>query len=140
MFNPYRHLITKITALLRSEAKMTAEERRCNQWQLLVKFMDTQIMIGKGDVNTIFFQFGEKGSRKACYPDQILEHLSKLASQKYWRYELVDAKGQSTWFWSLAMLKKKTTPAKGMKIFGHKDGARTLAHKTVQGLNDYEWK
>jgi hypothetical protein len=138
-FNPYRHLLSKITALLRLEAKMTAEERRANQWQLLVKFNGTQVTVGKGDVNTIFCQFGENGERKVCYPDQILERLSTLGAQKYWRFEVVTADGKSKWFWSLDAIKKKVTPARGMKVYGHTD-KRTLLHTTKQGLDAYEWK
>jgi hypothetical protein len=138
MFNPYRHLITKVTALLRTEAKMTADERRANQWQLLVKFCDTQVTVGKGDVNTIFFQFGNS-ERKVCYPDQILEKLNTYASQKYWRYELVSPGEDSQWFFSLATLKKKVTPEKGMKIYGHTD-KKVLLHKAYHALDGYEWK
>lgn len=139
MFNPYRHLMSKVTALLRTEAKMSADERRANQWQLLVKFCDTQITVGKGDVNTIFVQMGATGKRLTCYPDQILEKLSALGSQKHYRYEVVDAAGDSTWFFSLATLKKQVTPEKGMKLYGHTD-KRVFLHKTHQALNGYDWK
>lgn len=139
MFNPYRHLMSKVTALLRTEAKMSADERRANQWQLLVKFCDTQITVGKGDVNTIFVQMGVNGKRLTCYPDQILEKLSALGSQKYYRYEVVDAAGASEWFFSMELLKKKVTPEKGMKMYGHTD-KRVLLHKTHQALNGYDWK
>lgn len=139
MFNPYRHLITKITALLRTEAKMTAEERKANQWQLLVKFCGTQVTVGKGDVNTIFFQFGENGERKVCYPDQILDRLNTYAIQKYWRYELLTSSGESRWFFSLDALKKKVKPERGMKIYGH-TSKKVLLHKAHNALEGYEWR
>ena len=82
MLNPYKHLYSKITALLRAEAKLSPEERKANQWQLLVQFANTQITVGKGDVNTIFFQFGD-GKRRVCYPDEILDILKKHGEQKH---------------------------------------------------------
>lgn len=139
MLNPYRHLTTKITALLRAEAKLSKEERRQQQWMLMIEFAGTKVTIGKGDVNTIFSQFGEDGKRRTSYPDQILDRLGTLGAQKHWRYELVTADGESRWFWELDALKAKVKPTRGAKIYGHTE-TRQLVNKAVKGLADYEWK
>ena len=93
MANPYRHLQSKVRGLLMTEAKLSKEERENNQWQLLFTFAKTQVIIGKGGINTIFYQFGKKGKRHVCYPDQILDMLEQLAKQKHWRYIVRDASG-----------------------------------------------
>lgn len=139
MFNPYRHLITKVTALLRTEAKMTADERRANQWHLLVKFCDTQVTIGKGDVNTIFYQLGSDGKRLVCYPDQILERLSVLAAQPFWLYEIEAGDLLYTRFYLDKINNIKLV--KGMKLYGIKEGQRKLVTTTHKDLNGvYQWK
>ena len=140
--NPYAHLHSKITRLLQAEAKLSADERKANQWQLRVAFCGTHVTVGKGDVNTIFFQFGEDGQRMVCFPDEILARLEKLRKQPAWRYELVTPKG-SKQFWSLDALMKKVAPARGYKIYGLTgvgEPVRKLLHTAKQGLDAYEWR
>lgn len=139
-FNPYRHLLSKVTALLKLEARMSPEERADNQWQLLVKFCGTQVTVGKGGVNTIFYVLGAKGQRKLCYPDDILEKLSTLSQQKYWRYEVKDSEGNSKFSWTLDSIRGKVPAARGSKIYGLKHAERVLLHTATKGLHDYEWK
>lgn len=137
--NPYKHLAVKIRALLATESKLTAEERQQNQWQLFVKFAGTQIMVGKGDVNTIFYKFGE-GERKAVFPDTILDRLDALSTQKHYRYTVVVGEKRRG-FWSLSQALQKVDAARGAKVYGHGDGdTETLVSTAIQGLNGYEWK
>ncbi len=129
MFNPYRHLQTKIRSLLVSEAKMSAEERRANSWMLQIACAGTKFTVGKGDVNTMFYQFGDD-ERKANYPDWVLEHLDALGSQKFTRYEVIDTDGNVKNFWSLARIRRKFTPKAGMRVVG----IRGLDHELEREL------
>lgn len=137
--NPYKHLAVKVRALLASEAKMTAEERKQNQWQLLVTFTDTKLTVGKGDVNTMFYQFGD-GERKIAFPDTVLDRLDALGTQKHYRYLVVVDK-TTKHFWSLPQALQKITPTRGAKVYGLRDGVESeLVATAIQGLNGYEWK
>lgn len=137
--NPYKHLAVKVRALLASESKLSAEERKQNQWQLLVTFADTKIMVGKGDVNTMFYQFGE-GERKIAFPDTVLDRLEALGTQKHYRYKVVVG-SKINHFWSLPQALQKVVAVRGAKVLGIKDSAEwdTVA-SAIQGLNGYEWK
>jgi hypothetical protein len=139
-FNPYRHLNQKVQALLRLEAKMSAEEREANQWQLLVKFCGSQLVVGKGGVNTCFFILGANGTRKVCYPDALLSKLQSLAENPYWRYEVLGPDQTSKFFWTEAAALERSSPVKGSKLYGLKADKRVLLKRASQGLHAYEWK
>jgi hypothetical protein len=138
-FNPYRHAAIKIRALLQTEAKMSPEERQMNQWTLLIKFADTQMVIGKGDVNTMFLILGATGKRRVCYPDSLLEKLTALGDQRYWRYELETPGSQPENFWSLAALERTTVPVRGSRVYGIRS-SRDLVYRSQKGLDGYEWR
>lgn len=136
--NPYRHAITKMTALLKTEAKLSPEERAQNQWQFLVRFSDTQLMVGKGDVNTMFYQLGAEGKRHVVYPDVALEKLEILAKQKYWRYKAV-INGTTTYFWTLKSLLRDVAPQKSACIYGI-DETETLIGSAVPSFGGVTWR
>lgn len=143
IFNPYRHVHSKVRMLLASEARMSADERRACQWTVLVKFCDTYILVGKGDVNTVFMQMGPTGVRQTVYPDTALEQLTALGSQPYWRYELrwKDSEANpSIWFSSVEKLKRKY-PAEtcaGARIYGHKTKEK-LVYKIASTMQGKDW-
>ena len=88
--NPYKHLYIKVRALLNAESKLNPDERKANEWILSCQAGAFKIIVGKGDVNTIFYKFGDS-ARKVCYPDEILEKLERLGKRDYWYYTLGDA-------------------------------------------------
>jgi hypothetical protein len=140
LFNPYKHLHSKVKMLLVAEARMSEDERRACQWTVLVKFCDTYFLVGKGDVNTIFIQAGEKGVRQVVYPDSALERLAALGTQTYWRYELrFKDGGTSKWYWSVDRLKQKHPAATGQRIYGHKTGKEKLLYKASTTLQGLDW-
>lgn len=137
--NPYQHLHRKVTALLRQEATLTEDERRANQWQLLIKFCGTQVTVGKGDVNTIFYQFGPNGKRLVDYPDDFLNKLKKLADQKACLVRVVHANETKTMFSLERALVKP--PARGSKVVAVDfDGTeRTLFIAKPHLSGEYKW-
>jgi hypothetical protein len=137
-FNPYRHVASKIRRLLESESLMSAEDRQCNQWSLITMFCGTRLLVGKGDVNTMFYQLGE-GERKVCFPDELLDRLTALGAQSHWRFEVVDSKGKvvkQTWTLKAAM---KAEPKPGHWIIGHKDKAHKLYRYVRPMIGDPKW-
>lgn len=87
-FNPYRHLASCVRAFLRVEITLGAEDRSRSSAFFRVDFADTYMVVGKGGVNTLFWQFGE-GKRKIGYPNDLLALLDKLSRQSHVMY-LVD--------------------------------------------------
>lgn len=138
MVNPYKQLLAKTKALLACEARLEPEERRQNQWQLLIKFSGVQVVVGKGDVNTMFILMGEE-PRRVCYPDALLERLQALGDQPYWRYEMVTPDKGSQFYWTLARLKRDTVPMRGAVVYGHRETRERVLHAS-KGLDGYEWK
>ncbi len=139
MINPYQHLARKVRDLLMAEAKLSVEERKANQWQLLFKFADTQITIGKGDVNTIFFQFGENGSRKVCYPDDILDRLDRMGKQRYWRYVVRDKNNEAVKYYWLESLALKSEPGIKYKINGINGAGETTVMIGTGDIEGRRW-
>ena len=137
--NPYQHLHRKVTALLRQEASLTEDERRANQWQLLVKFCGTQVTVGKGDVNTIFYQFGAEGKRGVDYPDDFLGKLKKLADQRACLVKVVrDGKSRNLFSMERALALE---PTRGSKAFAIAfDGTERLVYIAKPHLSGhYKW-
>jgi hypothetical protein len=90
----------------------------------------TKLLVGKGDVNTMFYQFGTD-ERQANYPDWVLEHLETLGSQPFTRYEVVDTDGEVlNSYWSLARLKRRLKPEIGTRVVG----VRGLNHELEREL------
>lgn len=144
--NPYRHLLTKLKALLATEAKMSEAERKANEWLVQVKFAGTRMVVGKGGVNTIFYQHGDE-KRKVNYADWMCERLEALASQKHFRYELrfkEDGEAVVKNYWSLEFLKRKVTPERGMRVYGITGIGDEVQEELVlivaDGLEGMQWK
>lgn len=137
--NPYRHMQVKVRALLASEAKLSAEERRQNQWMLQVSFCGTKLLVGKGDVNTIFYQLGD-GKRNVVYPDTMLERLEAWAAQPFYLYVAMTKDGKRQTFTTLERLKAKVEVRLGMKILGLRDDQQTVVAVSRNGLDSVEWK
>lgn len=143
IFNPYRHVHSKVRMLLASEARMSADERRACQWTVLVKFCDTYILVGKGDVNTVFMQIGEAGTRRVVYPDTALERLAALGTQPYWMYELRFKESddrEPLWLCSVEEIKRKypADTCAGARIYGHKLKEK-LVYKIASTMQGKEW-
>lgn len=138
-YNPYRHCAVKVRALFQSEARMSPEERRQNQWTLLIKFGTTQIVVGKGDVNTVFYTLGADGERKICYPDSLLENLTALGNQSHWYYELERPNRPLKHYWKLASLQRLIVPDKGYRVYGI-GKTREQVLRGYKGLDGYEWR
>lgn len=126
--NPYQHLAVKVRRLLGAEARLSAEERKRNQWSLLTEFCGHKVIVGKADVNTMFYQIGE-GQRKLCYPDDLLARLDKLGREPYWRYEVVGAERKFT----NTLAAAQRDPVVGTVIYGLDEG-RTKIYKVVKPL------
>lgn len=133
--NPYRHLQTKIRALLATEAKMSEQERRANSWMIQVNCADTKLLVGKGDVNTMFYQFGDD-KRKVNYADWLLEHLEVLAAQPYTRYLLTLPGGETRNYWSLESIRKRVEPELGMRVVGIRGIMPVLEKELVLIVNN----
>ena len=131
--NPYQILRKKIEALLAIESKLAPEERKQNEWLLTVRFADTQIVVGKGDVNTMFYAFGD-GARKLCYPDELLSKLYKLEKQPFARYKVASS-GKILFSETAAC---KSTP-KGVIIGIAADGSEKVAFRAKANLKGMEW-
>ena len=129
--NPYKILRLKAMALLQLEAQLKPEERKANEWFLTVAFCDTRVLIGKGDVNTMFYQFGD-GQRKVCYPDELLAKLHRLERQAYVAYRV----GSKTVFSEKLALKIKP---KGSILGLLADGSSKTAYKAKPTLSGVEW-
>lgn len=89
----FKHMRTKVRLLLNAEAKMTAEERKAQQWQLLFQIRGTQYVIGKGGVNTMFYVVGDQ-PRVLCYPDELLAAIDFWDKKKYSEYAIYTKDGK----------------------------------------------
>ncbi len=121
---PYRQLLLKVRACLQVEAKLAPDEKKANEWIITVSFNGTKVIVGKGDVNTIFYQFGE-GKRKVCYPDEMLTKLERMAQQEYWTFQQIANKKTRTFFSETAALKQEAHGA----IIGVRDGASKTLYR-----------
>lgn len=99
--NPYRHLLTKVRSLINAELPLNEDERRANQWVLYVSVYGDSIIVGKGDVNTIFYQFGKTGKRQVCYPMDIVELLKERSAERYFAYVVKSASAEERLVWTL---------------------------------------
>lgn len=81
--NRIQHLAAQARRLFAGESKLSRDERATQQWQLLTSLgpdtLSVNIIIGKGGVNTAFLIIGNR-ERVVCYPDELLETLSRMAS------------------------------------------------------------
>ena len=119
--NPYRTLARQVRALLQVEALFPPESKKAYQWYLLVRFANTQVSVGKGDVNTCFLTLGDPGKdgapRTVCYPHVLLDSLDRLARQPYPAYAVRSASGQSKRFHDLREA-LRVKPRAGFAIYG----------------------
>ncbi len=91
--NLFKHMRTKVKLLLNAEMKMTADERKAQQWQLLFTIRGTQYVVGKGGVNTMFYVVGDK-ERVLCYPDELLAAIDFWDKKKYSEYAIYSKAGK----------------------------------------------
>ena len=122
-----------------TEAKLSADQRKTNEWQLLTKVNGHPIIVGKGGVNTIFYKFGDR-ERRVCYPDQILDRLQELAAQRCDGYLVVDPKSDDkdgTWCWRLADAQKML--AKRCRIYSITGTERQLVFTASDSVNGLIW-
>lgn len=70
---------------------MAEEDRSQTMWTALVLFSGTQLYLGRGGVNTVFYVFGKSGKRKTGYPAKVLVMLDRLAAQPYPFYRIRDS-------------------------------------------------
>jgi hypothetical protein len=90
ILNPYRHLAKMLRATMKFEIELPANDREKTMWMATVQFAGTQILLGRGGANTVFYTFGE-GKRKYNYPAKVLAMLDKLAAQEFPIYRLRDS-------------------------------------------------
>ncbi len=84
--NPFKHLLTKLKYLVNEDAKIEGEEKRDFQWSLLFTRGPVTFLIGKGGLNTIFYDIG--GKRELCYPKEAIKLLEKKSLDKYIAYAI----------------------------------------------------
>jgi hypothetical protein len=126
-------LLKKSQALLVLERNLTEDERKENEWLLTVTFKGIEMIVGKGDVNTMFYQLGE-GKRAINYPDEVLTLLEKLAKRKYVLYRANDK--------LFVNVKRAFAFAKSGRIYGIlEDGKEKAAYKCKPTLKGgLEWE
>lgn len=84
--NPlFRVMAAKVKSLMLHEHRLTQEEKKCQQWQLLFQIDGIQFIVGKGDVNTMFYIVGDE-ERVICYPDELMEKIQEWNKAKYTSY------------------------------------------------------
>ncbi len=129
-FNPHKHALRQFKSMLAGEADFTHEDKERNQWQLMVKFCDTQIVVGKGHINTAFLIYdGNVEKRKVAMPHEIISLLRRLAAQPFPLYALMQDGIEMRRFQSLRPVIAKDPKRKG-SIYGIAlDGERTLCYK-----------
>jgi hypothetical protein len=133
-YNPFLSLKAKLTACLKLESKLTAEEREASQVAFLTKIGNTQVSVIKGGVNSVAITLG-KGERKVMFPDDALDLLDSLGKRPYWYYEV---NGQSVFYIGKII---KTVPSGPGKIVGVGPKGQTalyVAKPTLKG--GFEWQ
>lgn len=140
--NQLRHLLTKAKYLLYLESKLRPEECALHQWQLLATHGNVLYIVGKGGANTCFYKIGDD-ERQICYPNDLIEFLTKLAAQKYSSYSIYTKdkklvkKGLNTLDKALAIIPKSS----GMWIVGisSTDNVKRRLYYSVSGLRANDW-
>lgn len=135
----YRAMLSKVKALLKVEAQHNAEERKAQQWQLLFEIDGTQWIIGKGGVNTTFYQIGS-AERVLLYPDELLNFLESNVRSKYSSYSVVNSKGvvRKSGFTSESSALKVQAKL-GYYIVGHSGEGPVKLYKRQSGVFKDEW-
>lgn len=139
--NPLLHLLTKVKYLLHCESKLTDEQKALHQWQLLTSRGSINYIVGKGGVNTCFYVLGEN-ERVVCYPQELVDMLTKLSKEKYSEYVIVNqakkrlSKAKLTLAEALEIKPKST----GAYIVGVTDsGKMSRLYYSSKGLNGITW-
>ena len=136
----YRAMLAKVRYLLKVESDHDVETRKQQQWQLLFTVEDgVQYIIGKGGVNTMFYQVGEQ-ERVLCYPEELMNFLEELVKAKYTSYAVhhEPSDRRSSGIISLALALKKKAPV-GSYILGFSDGAEVKLYKRKKTLFKEDW-
>jgi len=132
-YNPYRNLLAKVRYLLHTDAKMTEAQLTDHQWMLMAKVAGSQVLVGKGGVNTMFYQFGDR-KRKVCGPMELVELLKRLSRRRYVAYRVNDTLAWSEKTALAADPKPKT------KIIGIRaDGKEVVVYTATKTLQGYQW-
>lgn len=135
----YRSMLSKVRALLKIELPHNAEDRKLQQWQLLFTIDGIQYVVGKGGVNTMFYQIGI-ANRKLCYPEELLQLLESFTRRKVSSYAICDPKGKVVLSGLMSeedALKKK--PKIGYFIVGFVDGKKVRLYVGQTGLFKPVW-
>ena len=136
----YRAMLSKVRYLLKVESDHDMETRKQQQWQLLFTVDEgIQYIIGKGGVNTMFYQVGEN-ERVLCYPEELMNFLEGLTKAKYTSYAIASHDGEKlrVGLVSLEAAKKKKAPV-GSYIVGLNDGKAQRLYKRKKTLFKEEW-
>jgi hypothetical protein len=136
-----RHLLDKVKRLLASEASLTAEECKQNQWQLLTTYGNLLYIVGRGGANTCFYKIGDS-ERQVCYPDELVNFLTNLISQKYASYSVYSKERKliKRGFISLDDALAYTPSGAGMWIVGiTPDNRKRKLYYSVSGLRSNDW-
>lgn len=68
----FKAMRSKVFSLLKAEEKLSVNERKNQQWQLLFQITGFgDYVVGKGGVNTMFYTVND-GERKLCLPEEML--------------------------------------------------------------------
>jgi hypothetical protein len=140
--HPLKLLLTKAKYLLYLESKLSAHECALHQWQLLATHGSVLYIVGKGGANTCFYKIGDD-ERQVCYPNDLIEFLTKLAAQKYSSYSIYTKdkklvkKGINTLDKALAI----GPVGSGMWIVGlsSTDNVKRRLYYSVSGLKSCDW-
>lgn len=135
----YRAMLSKVRALLKVEASHNKEERQSQQWQLLFDIDGVQYIVGKGGVNTTFYQIGD-GKRKLLYPDELIQFLESLTKSKYQSYAICAPSGKvvKSGFTSEDSAKAQNPPI-GYYLVGFSDGKKKRLFIRQQGIFKNVW-
>jgi hypothetical protein len=77
----------RVRHMLRLDSDVPESRAKQHQWQVRVIAGGQLFTVGKGDVNTIFYQVGtNEKRRRTCYPDEIETVLDAWCSNKYVSY------------------------------------------------------
>lgn len=117
-------MLAKVKALIRVEIEHTAKDRALQQWQLLFTIDDVQYIVGKGGVNTMFYQIG-KAERVLCFPDELIAMIESYLKMEYTSYSIYSPEKEKliSGLPTIDAAKKKKA-AVGCYIVGHADGKR----------------
>ena len=90
--NPlFKVMASKVRSLMIHEARLTNDMKKCQQWQLLFQIDGIQFIVGKGDINTMFYVVADE-DRVICYPDELIEKIWEWSRRKYTSYYVFTGK------------------------------------------------